>query len=213
MRTTKSRPYRMLRRAEQVDATRQRITEAAVRLHTTVGPAHTSIASVAEEAGVTRLTVYRHFEDLDALFVACRAHWTALDPPPDASAWPAVRDLEVRARRAFGELYDWYRRRGEELFPIARDTTSLPLSTQQARLAENDELAAALVAGFAGPDARGRSLRAVAGHLADFMTWRSLTVGQGLDDAAAVDVAVRILTMMAARPQSRGSRPAGPGSC
>src|SRR5674476_670737 len=86
VRSTKSRPYRMKRRAEQVDETRQRITEAAVRLHTTVGPAHSSIAAVAEEAGVTRLTVYRHFADLDALFAACRAHWSARNPRPDAGA-------------------------------------------------------------------------------------------------------------------------------
>ena len=76
MRSTKTRPYRMRRRAEQVDETRLRITEAAVRLHTTVGPAHTSIAAIAEAAGVTRLTVYRHFADLDTLFEACTAHWT-----------------------------------------------------------------------------------------------------------------------------------------
>ena len=38
MRSTKSRPYGMRRRAEQVDETRERIIEAAVRLHTTVGP-------------------------------------------------------------------------------------------------------------------------------------------------------------------------------
>ena len=38
MRSTKTRPYRMNRRAAQVDQTRERITEAAVRLHTTVGP-------------------------------------------------------------------------------------------------------------------------------------------------------------------------------
>jgi AcrR family transcriptional regulator len=199
----------MLRRAEHVDETRRRITEAAVRLHTTVGPAHTSIASIAEEAGVTRLTVYRHFADIDALFLACRAHWTALDPPPDASAWPAIPDLELRARRAFGELYDWYRRRGDELYPIVRDATALPLATQQARAAENDGLAGALVSGFAGPDSGGRSLRAVAGHLADFMTWHSLTDDQGLDDEAAVDVAVRILTMMAARSDSDGTGSSG----
>ena len=52
------RTYRMQRRAELVDATRQRIVEATVRLHTTVGPANASIAAIAEEAGVTRLTVY-----------------------------------------------------------------------------------------------------------------------------------------------------------
>src|SRR5450756_2236866 len=84
MRATKSRPYHMRRRAEQVNQTRERITEAAARLHTTVGPAHSSIAAIAEEAGVTRLTVYRHFAHLDALFEACRAHWSARHPRPDA---------------------------------------------------------------------------------------------------------------------------------
>ena len=79
MRSTKSTdpPYRMQRRAEQIDETRQRITDAAVRLHTTVGPANTSIASIAEEAGSRDSTVYRHFADLDALFQACRGHWLA----------------------------------------------------------------------------------------------------------------------------------------
>jgi AcrR family transcriptional regulator len=65
----------MHRRAEQVEQTRECITEATVRLHRTVGPAHTSIAAVADEAGVTRLTLYRHFADLDTLFGACRTHW------------------------------------------------------------------------------------------------------------------------------------------
>ena len=37
------------------------ITEAAVRLHTSVGPSETSFPAVAQAAGVTRLTLYRHF--------------------------------------------------------------------------------------------------------------------------------------------------------
>lgn len=47
----------MARRAELVDQTRERITAAAARLHTSIGPANTSVAGIAEEAGVTRLTV------------------------------------------------------------------------------------------------------------------------------------------------------------
>jgi AcrR family transcriptional regulator len=192
----------MVRRAELVDETRQRITEAAVRLHTTVGPAHTSIAAVAEEAGVTRLTVYRHFADLDTLFQACRAHWLAQLPPPDARTWVAIPDLEPRARHALGELYAWYRERGDDLFPIARDEASLPLSAQRARAAENRALGDALVSGFAADDEDGRALRAVARHLAEFWTWRSLVVIQGLDDRAAVEIAVRFLMSAA------GSKPA-----
>ncbi len=197
----------MRRRAEQVDQTRQRITAAAVRLHTTVGPAHTSIAAVAEEAGVTRLTVYRHFADLDALFEACRAHWSERNPRPDAGAWPAIPDLEVRARRAFGELYGWYRDHADELYPIYRDAAAMPLSAQGATEAGNRILADALVAGHAGadtdPDGDGRLLRAVARHLVDFLTWRSLVIGQGLDEREAVKIAVRLLTAMAADGRGR----------
>ena len=200
MRSTKSRPYRMRRRAEQVVQTRERITEAAVRLHTTVGPAHASIAAIAGEAGVTRLTVYRHFADLDALLEACTAHWYARNPRPDAAAWPLIADLEERARRAFGDLYGWYRDHADELYPINRDAAAMPLSAQQAMEAGNRMLADALVAGHVGsgtdPDGDGRLLRAVARHLVDFLTWRSLAIQKGLDDREVVELAIRMLTAM-----------------
>jgi len=200
MRSTKLRPYRMRRRAEQVVQTRERITEAAVRLHTTVGPAHASIAAIAGEAGVTRLTVYRHFADLDALFEACTAHWYARNPRPDAAAWPLIADLEERARRAFGDLYGWYRDHADELYPINRDAAAMPLSAQRAMEAGNRMLADALVAGHVGADTDtdgdGRLLRAVARHLVDFLTWRSLAIQKGLDDREVVELAVRLLTAM-----------------
>src|SRR5450759_4236747 len=149
MRSIKSRPYRMKRRAEQVDETRTRITEAPAPLNTTVRPANPTIGAVADEAGVTRLTVYRHFADLDALFEACTAHWSARNPRPDARAWLAIPDLQERARRAFGELYGWYRDHADELYPIYRDAAAMPLSAQQATEADNRMMAAALVAGRA----------------------------------------------------------------
>jgi AcrR family transcriptional regulator len=194
----------MRRRAALVDQTRQRITEAAVRLHTTVGPAGTSIASVAGEAGVTRLTVYRHFADLDALFEACRAHWFTRNPQPDARAWLAIPDLEERAQRAFTELYGWYRDHADELYPIYRDAASMPLTAQQATANGNRMLADALVAGHAGTDPDGRLLLAVARHLVGFWTWHSLVVQQDLEDREAVAVAVRLLTAMASDGRRSG---------
>jgi len=192
MRSTNSRPYRMQRRAAQVDETHLKITEAAVRLHTTVGPSQTSIAAVAEEAGVTRLTVYRHFADLDELFVACRAHWLARQPPPDPRRWPIVTDRDTRVRQALAELYGWYRDRGDELYTIYRDNASMPLTARQARANENRQLGEALVAGFVQADG-GRSLPAVARHLCDFGTWRSLAVGGGLDDREIVEIGVQLI--------------------
>lgn len=199
----------MRRRAEQVDETRLRITEAAVRLHTTVGPANTSIASVAEEAGVTRLTVYRHFADLDALFEACTAHWRAQNPPPDARAWAAVPGLQARARRAFEELYGWYRDHADELYPIYRDAASMPNSAQLAVKARTRFLAYALLAGDAGEEADvdGRLLRAVAHHLVDFLTWRSLALQQGLEGGEVVDIAVRLLDSVSVTGGSAPPRP------
>ena len=194
VRSTKSRPYQMRRRAELVDQTRLRITEAAVRLHTTVGPSSTSVSTIAEEAGVTRLTVYRHFPDLEHLFDACRGHWNALHPPPNPAAWLAIPDLEDRARLGLGELYGWYGENADDLFPINRDARTMPQATQQARAQESAAIADALVDGHTAVGTEGRRLRAVAGHLVSYWTWRSLVVEQGLGKDEAVEVAVQFLS-------------------
>jgi AcrR family transcriptional regulator len=192
----------MQRRAELVEQTRQRIVDAAVHLHTTVGPANTTISGVAEEAGVTRLTIYRHFADLEELFVACRGDWMERHRPPDAAAWPAIPDLAERAHLALGELYAWYGANRDDLFPINRDETSMPAGAQEARRAESAAIAGALIEGHVATGGPGRLLRAVAGHLVGYWTWRSLVVEQGLDHEAAVDLAVRVL-MDAASGQTR----------
>ena len=191
----------MRRRADLADQTRLRITEAAMRLHTSVGPSKTSVSAVAEEAGVTRLTVYRHFQDQGELFEACSRHWFTLNPAPDPAAWRSIPVLEDRARVAFSELYGWYRACGDELFPIYRDMAMVPASAQDAMRARSRERADALIDGLSVPRTAKRRLRAVAGHLVGLMTWRSLAIEQGLDEDEAVDVAVR---MLSAASDSRG---------
>lgn len=198
-RFAKSRVYRMRRRAEQVDATRLRITEAAMRLHTTIGPASTSIAGVAEEAGVTRLTVYRHFPDIDSLFAACSRHWASLNPGPDPAAWRAIPGLEERARVALLALYRWFRSHSDELFPLYRDAQAVPAAARDAARASSARMADALVEGHerGGPD--GRRLRAAAGHLVSFWAWRSLAIEQGLGDEDAVELGVGFLNRASRR--------------
>src|ERR1700750_1329950 len=101
----------MRRRAEQVDQTRQRIVDAAVALHGSVGPAATTIAAIAETAGVTRLTVYRHFPDDDALFGACSAHWISRQQLPDPGAWSRIGDPAARLRAGLAGPYPFHRAR------------------------------------------------------------------------------------------------------
>ena len=67
-----SRAYRMTRRAETQQQTRQRIAESAVALHGTLGPSKTSMSAVAAHAGVRRSTLYRHFPDEAALLSLAR---------------------------------------------------------------------------------------------------------------------------------------------
>src|SRR5262252_2945055 len=116
----------MRRRAEQVDQTRLRIVQATVELHGTVGPAATTIAAIAEAAGVTRLTVYRHFPDETALFGACSAHWLSRQQLPDPGAWSGIGDPAARLRAGLADLYRFYRAGAGMLTCLYRDFAALP---------------------------------------------------------------------------------------
>ena len=196
-RSPKSRQYRMGRRADLVDQTRQRITEAAVRLHTSIGPSATSMSAVADEAEVTRLTLYRHFPSKDELFGACMGHWRSLHPPPDPDRWRAITSFEARVRRALDDLYGWFSENGDDLYPIYRDAAYTPPSNQRARQATNERMVDAVL-GEDGVGNRARQLRAAMGHVVGFWTWRSLVVDQGLSTADASAMAAQFVLAQAA---------------
>jgi AcrR family transcriptional regulator len=192
-----TRSYRMQGRAESQLRTRLRITESAVALHGTVGPARTSISAVAARAGVRRSTVYRHFADEAALLDACAAHWAAANPLPDLAPWSAIADPDQRLSVALGELYDFYRRTERMLDNLFRDEAALPLVRE--RLADfRDYLAAAcdiLMTGRRLKGSRRRRAQAALGHAIAFSTWKSLVREQGLDDT---DAAALIRALVAA---------------
>src|SRR4051794_6912723 len=86
----KKRDYRLGRRAEKQAATRKRIVEAAFDLHTTLGPARTTVSQIAERAGVQRHTYYAHFPQERDLFLACSGLALERDPLPDLEALRAM---------------------------------------------------------------------------------------------------------------------------
>ena len=126
MNENRTRPYRKHRRAELEQQTRERIVEATVDLHGSVGPARTTVSGVAERAGVQRATVYRHFPDEESLFVACSAHWRERNPRPDLAGWAAVRDPDARLELALRELYAWYGRTEQMIGLLTRDAALVP---------------------------------------------------------------------------------------
>jgi AcrR family transcriptional regulator len=176
----------MRRRAEQVDQTRQRIVAATVDLHGSVGPAATTIAAIADKAGVTRLTVYRHFPDEAALFGACSAHWLSQQQLPDPGAWSQIGDPAARLRAGLADLYRFFRAGAGMLTHIYRDFAALPEAHQQALRDQATYHCDVLAAPFDRADGQHRQLQAVIGHATSFWTWRSLCLDQGLTDTEAV---------------------------
>lgn len=202
--SSETRRYRKRRRAEQEQRTRERITEAAVKLHGTVGPARTTVSAVAKEAGVQRATVYRHFPDEASLFAACSAHYWARNPMPDPAAWSAIADPEVRLRHALAEIYAFFRRSEGMLETTRRDAPLVeamagPVAAFRRYL---DAIVAVLVAGRRERGRARRRVEAAIGHAISFPTWQSLVRQQGLEAADAVAVMVALVESAgAARPR------------
>ena len=119
------RTYRKQKRADAERATRLRITEAAVTLHGTVGPAKSTVTDVAKLAGVSRMTVYNHFPTEVDLFRACSSHWAEQHPFPDPAGWSGADPAE-RLEAGLTELYAWYGINRSMLGNVFRDVPSVP---------------------------------------------------------------------------------------
>jgi AcrR family transcriptional regulator len=199
------RKYELKKRAAEMAETHQRITEAAIALHGSVGPSRTTMSAVAARAGVERRTLYRHFPSEADLFAACSAEYFTANPWPDLGEWRAIPAPEQRLERALDELYAYYERteamfsnvlRDAELVDFARDAVA-PLN------AYLDEAAEALLIGRSARGRRRQLLRGALRHAIAFSTWRSLSAnGIGRPDAAKLMAA---LIEGAAKPQRRTS--------
>jgi AcrR family transcriptional regulator len=200
------RKYQLKKRADAMAETRRRITEAAVELHGTVGPARTTLSAVAERAGVQRHTLYRHFPSDTELFAACSTHYFTANPWPDLEPWRAISDPRQRLRRALDELYAYYERTEPMFNNVLRDaelvdavrTTLAPLQANQAEAVE------VLTAGWPTRSRKQRILPAALHHAIDFQTWRSLTADNRVARAEAIEL-VTALVEAAATPRRRAA--------
>ena len=187
------RKYELRKRAEQVAETHRRITEAAIELHGTVGPARTTLSAVAERAGVERRTLYRHFPDEAELFAACSTAYFAANPWPDLDAWRAIRDPGERLAHALDELYAYYERTAPMFANVLRDAELVDFARAAVAPlgAHLDAAAEVLVAGRGVRGRRRLLVVAALRHAVAFTTWRSLTEsGVGRADAVALVTAL-----------------------
>ena len=190
-----TRKYRQRTRAEQQDATRQRIVEAAVELHESVGGEGATITAVADRAGVGRVTVYRHFADERQLYAACTQHYLTNHPLPDPGVWLTIEPRRERLKTALSTIYAYHRMTEKMMVRQAADTVSRPVLAEllaPLRAYWNharDSLAASATA----PAAPTRKQTALVGHFLAFGTWQSLALTEGLTDEEAVNLAVDLI--------------------
>jgi AcrR family transcriptional regulator len=202
---TNTRTYELKRRAERQQETRRRIVEAAVELHTMLGPARTTVTAIAARAGVTRPTVYAHFPDDRSLFQACSGHVRATVPPPDPTAWRSISAPGERLEAALRDLYRYYERLEPLLENVQRDAAVMPIVAEmnayRARYLEEirDLL---LEAWTIRGGARARLRRAI-GHVLEFGTWQSLVRRHGCRTDEAVELMLAFVC--AAAPDEAGA--------
>jgi len=192
----------MKQRAEDQERTREKIVEAAVALHGTVGPKNTSISAVAKKAGVQRLTVYRHFPDEESLFRACSMHWLQANPPPGIGVWDSEKDARQKTSSIVHALFDYYRQTSSMWRLVYRDIDQVP--AMQAPLDDFHEYLAAicdtLIACWQPRGRKSPSLKATVRHVLSYSTWESLSE-QKLTDKQMADLGLRwIAAIHAAGP-------------
>lgn len=199
------RPYRLKQRAVEMAETRRRITEAAVHLHGTVGPARTTVSSIAELAGVQRHTVYRHFPTDESLFGACSAHYTEANPWPDVETWRAIGDPRRRLVHALDELYAHYERTAPMYSNVLRDLDLVDAlrPTLAPLVGFLDDATEVLTVGWGVRGRRRRVLVAALHHALDFRMWRSLTASDEIGRAEAVELVTALVEAAATRPAGR----------
>ena len=185
------RRYELKERARRQAETRERIVEATVALHTSVGPARTTISAIAERAGVERHTVYAHFPDDRTLVDACSAHWRARHPFPDVRRRLEHDVAEQRLRGVLSDLYAWYEEVESDLEVLLRDAPLDPVYTEA--MAGTAEATAGFADDLARDWPRRKPVRAALGHAVEFETWRSLVRRQGLSRTQAVDAMLRLV--------------------
>lgn len=183
-----ARTYTLKARAEHRAQTRQKIVEAAVDLHGTVGPARTSLSMVAERAGVQRNTLYAHFPDERSLLMACSGLSFERSPPPDGAAWLAVGDPRARLRTALAAVYAWFGANAGMLGCVLRDAEHYPPVQEIAALRFGP-----VIAGWRAALGEGRSpeQQAMIGLALDFHAWRALVRDGGLTGDQAAEAMAR----------------------
>jgi len=172
------RRYQMATRERAVQDTRQRIIDAAISLHAQRGVIATNWEEIAERAGVSTATVYRHFPSLGELVPACAR--TAFEagarlpsPAQAAAAFAGLTRPAPRIERLIRESCRCYELGAGWLAAARRDAKSVPALDRAVRL--QDRVLGVLIQAALGDAFVDAQTMSVIKALIDFPFWKALT--------------------------------------
>jgi AcrR family transcriptional regulator len=202
------RKYEMGKRAEAVEQTRRRILEATMAVHDEQGIVAGRWPDIADRAGVSLATIYRHFPTLEELVSACGVLTMELvDPPTPESAAETFHDAQSRQERIerlVQATFDFYERAGRIVDNVRRDRNKLTIIGQAHEYLDAGlgALAEEALRPLGATPADLRLTRA----LLDVRTWEAMRE-RGLSRTTTVDTAERILhTALPTRPAAAARR-------
>ena len=180
-----AREYKMVKRRDKIEETRRRIAKATYELHSTIGPAFTTITLISERAGLPRQTVYRNFGTQLEIFRNCIAFGLEMNPLPDPNAWQSITDPVERLQIGLSELYRWFEATEPVMTNSLRDLGAVPESAEAMQPVGDvfQLMYAALAQGWEGSE-----IGAILSLAVDFATWKKLRREQGMASSAIVEL-------------------------
>jgi len=168
------REYKMRKRADDWQKTRERILQATMQLHDEKGVAPTTFADIAKRAGLGQATLYRHFPTIGDLVRTCGGHvWKEMRPPMAQAAEAVFEGLSGTGRRLeklVEEIDAFYCRGANRLGLAGRDRDLLPELDQFLGAVEAG--VAAYVAEALAPSKASPRTVEVVNALMSFPVWR-----------------------------------------
>jgi AcrR family transcriptional regulator len=185
------RSYTLKQRAERQEETRERIVDATIELHQTIGPTATTVSQIAERAGVGRVTVYRHFPDELTLARACSGKYLQQNQPPNPESWSSIADPEQQLRLALRETYAYHRATAQMFSHVLADARDHPVMVPYHQ--HWSRAADVLLQPWAVRGRRRVRARAAIALALSFDTWRTLCEENGLSDREAAETGARLV--------------------
>ena len=174
------RAYRSTKRAEAVEETRRRITEAVVQLHREKGVIATTYEDIARRADVAPATVYRHFPSADDLLPACGARILEITLPPGPGIFDGKRTQFLRLQALVQELFGFWQR-VEPWLSVGRcEAPNVPALAAGIRAWDED---IRTLIGFALGEGADENVVRLVQAMTDFYVWRAFA-RQGLEREA-----------------------------